>query len=169
MPEFFRCYDPRFAPQNTVLTLDYPTLLSMDGLAGIDAVEQYLSYISLEQKFMRAFDERYVCSCLKAYDWNYQEQFFNLCGVLLEDALLCILMHKPLQSPVCPEHRTALERWRTEHSASGLEEELRRILERLTEERFGGNELLYEYLCGGITDLASRILEGCLHGSDVFM
>ena len=161
LPEFFRRYDPRFAPQKTIRTLDYPMLLPVDGLTGIDAIEQYLSYLSLEQRFLGAFDEAYVCGSLSVYDWNYREQFFNLCGVLLEDVLLCILMNKPLQTPADPEHLKRLEQWCGVRSKEKVLEELQQILLRLVEKRFGKNELLYEYLCGGLPDLAVRIKEGC--------
>ncbi len=67
LPEFFRRYDPGFSPQKTLLMLDYPTLLPMNGLTGIDAVEQYLSYISLEQRFLGAFEEAYVRRTFRAY------------------------------------------------------------------------------------------------------
>lgn len=165
MPEFFRRYDARFAPQKTILTLDYPTLLPMDGLAGVDAIEQYLSCISLEQKFLGAFDERYVCRVFSAYDWNYKEQFFNLCGIFLKNVLGCILMGKPFPDSTTPEHLERLEQWSSEQSEEKIQDALCRILKRLVEERFQGNDLLFEYLSGMISDLAFEIK---VSGSAVF-
>ncbi len=157
MPEFFRRYDPRFAPQKTILTLDYPTLLPPKGAAGIDAIEQYLSGISLEQRFLAAFEEQEVCRILSAFDWNYREQFYNLCAVVLQNVIGCVLMAKPPREPACPEHLERLEQWQSGRSRENIQEELCALLKRLVEERFQGNELLYEYLCGGIPDLAVRM------------
>ncbi len=85
LPEFFRRYDPLFAPQKTILTLDYPTLLPVEGLSGIDAIEQYLNNISLEQRFLGAFDESCVCEVLSSCDWSsgalngQKRQFRKIC------------------------------------------------------------------------------------------
>lgn len=167
IPEFFRRYDPRFAPQKTLLTLDYPTLVPMNGLTGIDVIEQYLSCISLEQRFLGAFDEAYVRRTFRAYAPDYEEQFFNLCGVFLEHVLVCVLMKKPLQDPAGPEDLKRLKQWRGRRSVKEIEAELRRILKKLVEERFRGNELLYEYLRGSLADLAIRIKEGCFFTESV--
>lgn len=167
LPEFFRRYDPGFSPQKTLLMLDYPTLLPMNGLTGIDAVEQYLSYISLEQRFLGAFEEAYVRRTFRAYAPDYEEQFFNMCGVFLEHVLVCVLMEKPLQEPAGLEHLNRLDRWLGKRSVKEIEAELGRLLRKLTEERFHGNELLYEYLCGALPDLAVRIREGCFFTDSV--
>ncbi len=167
LPEFFRRYDPGFSPQKTFLMLDYPTLLPMNGLTGIDAVEQYLSYISLEQRFLGAFEEAYVRRIFRAYAPDYEEQFFNMCGVFLEHVLVCVLMEKPLQEPAGLEHLDRLDRWLGKRSVKEIEAELGRLLRKLTEERFHGNELLYEYLCGALPDLAVRIREGCFFTDSV--
>lgn len=157
LPEFFRRYDPGFAPQKTLLTLDYPTLLPLNGLTGIDAIEEYLSAISLEQRFLGAFEEAYVRRVLSAYDWNYQEQFFNLCGVFLEHVLLRVLLSVPFSEPVAREDRERLESWREQRSEAMIQEELERILKELIKERYQGNELLYEYLEGAVRELAVRL------------
>lgn len=157
LPEFFRRYDPRFAPQKTLLTLDYPTLQPLNGLTGIDAIEEYLSAVSLEQRFLGAFEEAYVRRVLSAYDWNYQEQFFNLCGVFLEHVLLRVLISVPFSEPVALEDRERLNRWREQRSEAMIQEELERILKELIKERYQGNELLYEYLEGAVRELAVRL------------
>lgn len=159
LPEFFRRYDPKFAPQKTILTLDYPTLTPMGPLTGIDAIEQYLSCLALEQKFLGAFEEAYVRRVLSAYDWNYREQFFNLCGIFLEYVLVCTLMGRPFSDPVTAEHLERLEMRKNGRTKEEIQEELERILKRLVEERYRGNELLYEYLCGAVPEIAVRIRE----------
>lgn len=157
MPEFFRRYDPRYGPQNTILTLDYPILLPVKELTGIDAVEQYLSGLSLEQKFLGAFDGAYVRRTLQAFDWNYREQFFNLCGIFLQNVLGCILMGKPPDIPAGEAHLEQIRKRQAECTGEEIEKELDRILKKLVAEHYQGNELLYEYLCEALPDLAFRI------------
>ncbi len=45
----------------------------------------------------------------RAYAPDYEEQFFNMCGVFLEHVLVCVLMEKPLQEPAGLEHLDRLE------------------------------------------------------------
>lgn len=52
LPEFFRWYDCKYAPQNTILTLDYPILKDVSKLVGIDKIYDYLCCIQFEQKFL---------------------------------------------------------------------------------------------------------------------
>ena len=44
---FFRYYDARFAPQDTILTMDYPTIRPIVRLNGIDAIEKYYTDMSM--------------------------------------------------------------------------------------------------------------------------
>lgn len=61
MPAFFKKYNFRFDPQNTILTLDYPVLKDLTEYSGIDKIYNYLFCIDLEQTFMR--DCAYVGGC----------------------------------------------------------------------------------------------------------
>lgn len=54
LPEFFRRYDVRFAPQDTCIILDYPVLKDLAGYTGIDVVYEFLRCIDLEQRFLQA-------------------------------------------------------------------------------------------------------------------
>lgn len=157
IPEFFRRYDPRYAPQKSLLTFDYPILLPVGELTGIDAVEHSLSGISLEQRFLGAFEETYVCRALEAYDWNYREQFFNLCGVFLRHVLGCILAGKRLGEAPKEEDEQMLESRVRDRTPEELERMLDRLLKELVERRFGGNELLYEYLRADLRDFGTRL------------
>lgn len=82
-PKFFQYYDPKFQPQNRILTLDYPTLRSVEDLEGIDAIYQYLVYIQKEQEFLAEFPEQYVEEALLDYHENYEELFINIPSVVL--------------------------------------------------------------------------------------
>ena len=67
LPEFFRHYDPRFHPQDTILTLDYPVLVNLQDLSGIDCIYEYLRCVFLEQKFLAQIPCDEVTECLREY------------------------------------------------------------------------------------------------------
>lgn len=97
--EFLKWYDVRYAPQETLLTLDYPVLMDIHGLYGIDAIYAYVRCIDLEQKFISAFDHRYVEQLLRAYSPRYKDMIENICSIVLTGALGHILAGKPMDSP----------------------------------------------------------------------
>lgn len=83
MPAFFQYYDPKFQPQNRILTLDYPTLRNVEDLEGIDAIYQYLLYMQKEQEFLAEFSEEYVEEALLDYHEDYEELCLNIPSVVL--------------------------------------------------------------------------------------
>lgn len=78
MPAFFNFYDPLFAPQETILTLDYPTLKPLDAACGIDLLYDYLVAIREEQRFLAAFPEEMVREALRNYHFLGGELFINV-------------------------------------------------------------------------------------------
>ena len=70
---FFLYYDARFAPQETVITMDYPTLGSGINATGIDAIEHYIIGISLEQRFLNRLPADYVSGTLSRFQPDYQK------------------------------------------------------------------------------------------------
>lgn len=62
---FFKFYDPIFAPQNTIITMDYPVLDFNQELQGIDAIAAYVEAIYTEQLFLQKMPEKYVCNVLQ--------------------------------------------------------------------------------------------------------
>lgn len=91
IPEFFRHYDARFAPQNQILTLDYPTLVGVEKENGIDVIYQYLEYVELEQRFLAEFAEEYVATCLQNYHEDYKELLINLPSIVLRETITKML------------------------------------------------------------------------------
>ena len=59
IPGFFRYYNAKFAPQETIITMDYPTIRPIADETGINAVAKYVEYISYEQRFLRALPQEY--------------------------------------------------------------------------------------------------------------
>ena len=82
IPGFFKYYSPRFSPQETIITMDYPTMAPITGKTGIDAIEEYIDKIAAEQHFLSSFPPGYVEEKLKAYTSDYKDQFFNLSEII---------------------------------------------------------------------------------------
>lgn len=99
LPEFFRRYDSRFAPQHTILTLDYPVLEDLSADAGVDKIYAFIRCIRLEQKFLQGFPENYVVHLLSKYSGQYKEMIENLCEIVLAFVVEHILVGKPLSEP----------------------------------------------------------------------
>lgn len=82
MPEFFKWYDMRFAPQDTILTLDYPVLRDLSAYTGIDRIYEYLLCIEKEQAFLRTFSRNDVIDALASYNPAYEDMVDNICGAV---------------------------------------------------------------------------------------
>lgn len=87
LPGFFLYYDARFEAQKNVITLDYPMLQPVGDASGIRAIEKYVAYIGLEQKFMGTFPEEYVSDILRKFHKSYEKLFCNVCSILLRHIL----------------------------------------------------------------------------------
>lgn len=78
MPEFFKRYDVKFAPQNMILTLDYPVTEDLRKYTGVDAVWEYLCCIRQEQKYLSKLPRDFVVESLKSYCEDYEDMIENL-------------------------------------------------------------------------------------------
>ena len=87
MPAFFQYYDAQYAPQDTILTLDYPVLNDLSACSGIDAIYEYLRCIELEQHFLKESDEQMVLAALERRGFGDPMQIGNLCEAVLEDRI----------------------------------------------------------------------------------
>lgn len=84
MPEFFKWYDLRFNPQDTILTLDYPLTVDLSGYTGIDKIYEYLRCIQREQEYLSHFDRTRVIALLAAADPDYTQMIDNLYDIVLK-------------------------------------------------------------------------------------
>lgn len=132
MPEFFRYYDAAFSPQDQLLTLDYPTIRTVDHLRGIDAIYQYLTYIQLEQEFLNQFPESFIIKSLEAYHEDYKELFINIPSVVQRYFIQTVFSEEFKEQ--AKSDRESFTKW------------TKCILKKLMEERFDGNPMLYHYL-----------------------
>lgn len=94
IPDFFKWYDVKFDPQNTILTLDYPVLKDLSGSSGIDRICGFLECIRLEQQFLKQFPERAVRDALEEYDCRHEALVENVCEMFLSTVLGRLLKGK---------------------------------------------------------------------------
>lgn len=78
MPEFFKRYNPQFAPQETILTLDYPVVEDLREFSGVDVIWEYLLCIREEQKYLGKFPRKFIVESLQSYCEDYEEMIENL-------------------------------------------------------------------------------------------
>lgn len=83
LPEFFKWYDIKFNPQDTILTLDYPVTGNLSEYTGIDRIYEYLKRIRMEQEFLHTYPENYVRSVLREYCGEYEEMVENIYEVFV--------------------------------------------------------------------------------------
>lgn len=144
IPEFFKWYDVSYAPQETLLTLDYPILLDIRKLSGVDAVYAYVQCICLEQKFLGAFREETVRRALRSYHPDYGELIENICSIVLTDAVLHQLKKEE------PEKNR-------KKNEGALRREARAAAEKLIVQFSRGDRSLEQYLAPEADNIAARL------------
>lgn len=77
IPYFFEKYDPMFAPQKELLTLNYPLMNFNQKLSGIDKIGSYLETLEMEQRFLKAFMPFKVQSLLRKRVPEYESFYQN--------------------------------------------------------------------------------------------
>ena len=158
MPEFFKWYDYRLNPQDTLLTLDYPILMDLSADTGIDRIYGYLLCISLEQKFLRKFSRDFVREALAEYDSRYQWMIDNLCEVVLFKVIRYIVLDKNLTEPdFSPEELSRLQKIIREKSLEELREKLKEAVDDLVDDYFEEDENLKTYLYAAIQNISVRM------------
>lgn len=160
-PAFLANYDFKYAPQETLLTLDYPVLKDISALSGVDAVLACAECIALEQQFLSKFDMEYVIEILSAYQTDYELLMENICQIVLANLMGRIIVEKPLSARGF--HKEDFKNIAEILSGKSTEETkqyMANILGLLTERYYHGDGLLKDYLSCAIPDIAARICFG---------
>lgn len=158
MPEFFKWYDCQFAPQNTILTLDYPVLRDLSELTGIDRICAFLDCIRLEQIFLGRFPAGYVREVLTEHNSMYGEMIENICEIVLRTVLEHILVKKPLSElSLGQEDHLRLQAICGQTDREAVKELLQDAVESLAAGYFGEEEALASYLRCAVEDMAVRM------------
>lgn len=157
LPEFLRRYDARFAPQETILSLDYPVFADLSGLSGVEAIWAYTDCIAREQAFLRRFDRQYIIWLLKQYDPHYEEMIENVCGITVQNTLGHLLLAKPLSAEgFSPQERDRLAKMFLTASQQQAEALLAEALCRLLDASVDHDSEELGYLRLSLSDIACR-------------
>ncbi len=158
IPVFLQRYDTKFAPQETLLTLDYPVLDDAGSSSGIDRVLEYVRCVSLEQQFLRPFDRAYVIGILRSYHEKYEILIENICVIVLQNLIGHMMLDKPIHGRGFDSEDFAhVEIILKDKSIEEIQIYLDRMLHILVERYYGSDTTLYHYLCRAILDMAVRI------------
>jgi len=97
IPQFFLHYDAKFAPQDHILTLDYPMLLMEYDKCGIRLILEYLKGIEQEQDFLCAFSPEEVSGLLERIMPEYRATYMgNICEPVLLNTIGCVIAEQPV-------------------------------------------------------------------------
>lgn len=163
IPGFFRYYDVRFAPQETIITMDYPVICPITDCCGIDAMAKYVEYISYEQRFMGALPQEYVQEVLYQFQPNYRKQIYNICSIILRHILGYLLMEKkPILSGE-EENYIVLCNTINQKSEEELRKQLKEILQNLVKKAYFKDEKMYKYLEVDLYDFTKHLQNGAKH------
>ena len=158
LPEFFKWYDCRYDPQNTILTLDYPILMDISEQTGIDKIYDFLFCIQLEQIFLNKFPPEYVMEILSKYDKQYKLMIENLCEIVLMNVIGHILAGKEIFIlDFEPEEYLKMQTLIQKENLSDLREKLKNAVKVLVREYYENDEKLMEYLYKAVDNIAVRI------------
>lgn len=78
LPGFFLYYDAKYAPTETIITMDYPIFGLDMNMEGIDMIAQYIDAIWKEQQYLNKFPRAYILDELRAFHPRYENEFFNI-------------------------------------------------------------------------------------------
>jgi hypothetical protein len=166
LPEFFKWYDYKFEPQNSLLTLDYPVLAEVSEHTGIDRIYDFLVCILIEQKFLNKFPYEFVIKVLSEYDNQYKSMIDNLCEIVLMYVVIHILSGNDF-SHFCLEtgEYQHLQSLIQEKDLSELREIIKNVIKTLVREHYENDGNLWEYLCLAVDNISVRIKNAADYGN----
>lgn len=158
IPEFFKWYDIRFEPQNTILTLDYPVLKDISEYTGIDKIFEFIKFISLEQKFLKLFPAGYVTNILSKNNRDWKEAIDNICEAVFTYVIGHILSGKSLTGLELEEwNYSYMQELFMQTALEDIKKRLEAALEILIKNYYEGDRELLNYLSSAIGGIVIRL------------
>lgn len=154
---FFVHYDPLFGPQNHIITMDYPVLTNLSGYCGIEAVNRYLSCIEMEQIFLRHIPEEYIYSVLSSTNSDYESSFDNVCTPILHSILASMAIGRKIQDKDEESAYYELLEWVRTNGENVIQNRLKKCLEVLVQNGYGGQKSIYRYFKEDIADFTIQL------------
>lgn len=155
IPEFLKWYDAKYCPQNTILTLEYPLLMDISALSGVNAILIYIRAIKTEQLFLRKFERNYIIDILKGAMPGYKQMLDNVCRIVLVNTI----GHTVLNKPLCEIGFSVREYERLEKifqldSMNKIAHILHVVLQKMIEQIYGGNQEMLHYFAYAVKDMS---------------
>ncbi|MGI6095709.1 MAG: DUF6179 domain-containing protein [Lachnospiraceae bacterium] len=164
IPEFFKWYDMRFDPQNTILTLDYYVLKDISGYTGIDKIFEFIRSIGLEQKYLKLFPVDYVTNILSKIDKNWKESMDNICETVFIYVTGHILTGKSLTEFELEEvDYLYIQELFAQTALEDIKRRLEAALELFIKNYYEGDRELLNYLSGAIGGIVIRLKNAADH------
>ncbi len=161
IPSFLLKYDAEYAPQETLITFDYPILNDISTATGIDAVLAYVEGIFPEQRFLKPFGAPYVMEILSAYHEDYDLLPENLCTIVLQNTIGHIMLGKPLQAKgFLREEYAHMEQLLSGKSDTETVLYIDTLLKALIRQYYENDFLLSDYLKHDVPNIAKRLQIG---------
>ncbi|MDD6037254.1 MAG: DUF6179 domain-containing protein [bacterium] len=157
IPGFFLHYDARFHPQNTIITMDYPTMISALDQCGIDAIAQYIDYISYEQRFLNALPKQYVYEVLERFPDDTRSCFDNICRIVLRNVLGHLLIGKGFFEEIYEENYEKLEDLVANKPDEWMKTTIEMLLDKLIDEQFDADAGMKEYFSADIESFVVQL------------
>ena len=158
MPEFFKWYDCKFNPQDTILTLDYPVLFDGSQHTGIDRIYDYLLCIKWEQQFLKKFPLQLVTDILSRYRKDYKQMIDNLCEIVALDVCLRVLAGKGMkEQEFQEEEKQQMQEMIQKESLEGLRERLKKVMGAFVRDYYENDESLIAYLGKAVDNISVRM------------
>ncbi len=162
LPQFFLHYDARFCPQNHLLTLDYPVLMHLEKLSGIDRIEQYLYCIMMEQRFLSGLSEVAVNRVFEGYDYEFQEAIINVCSPIVRYRIAGGLLGQLDGALALEQESISRLNMLVQHTDSGeLLSKCREVLHNMIRNEYGDHKDLYGYLSCDLQDFVVELTNAC--------
>lgn len=158
IPEFFKWYDIRFEPQNTILNLDYPVLKDISEYMGIDRIFEFIKSIYLEQKFLKSFPAGYVTNILSKNNRNWKESMDNICETVFTYVIGHILVGKSLvEFDLEKANYSYLQEMFTQIALKDIKKHLEGALEIFIKNYYENDRELLNYLSSAISGISVRL------------
>lgn len=158
IPEFFKWYNIRFEPQNTILCLDYPILKDISAYTGIDRIYEFIKSICLEQKFLKLFPADYVINILTKNNKNWKESVDNICEIVSSYVIGHILAGKSLaEFELSKFDYSYIQEVFIQADFENIKRRMEEALQLLVKDYYENDRELFHYLSGAITDIIVRL------------
>lgn len=155
---FFKFYDVRFCPQDTILGLDYPVFCDIRE-TGIDAIEKYIKMIYVEQLFLHEFTYSFIVDILQKVDKDYQNQFFNICSCISRHVFFSKWIDQ--EFPLDEEEESCQKLWilLQRYSLQEISEKIQNLLHDYLKQHFEQYIEIEEYLMLDIKECCYRLTQ----------